>query len=87
MTHLPLLRNIGGLVILVLTCMAIRFVWQCQKSVFYCYKPYNLFERNSSLVTLRFNTLTVNEIWRDELTFSLITLGCFGQNVPFPDLG
>lgn len=53
----------------------------------YYYKPYNFFARNSSLVTLRFNTLTVNEIWRDELTFSLITLDCLGLNVPFPDLG
>ena len=57
------------------------------KVCFYCYKPYNLFERNSSLVTLWLNTLTVNEIWRDELIFSLITLGCLGLNVPFPDLG
>lgn len=87
MTHLPLLRNIGGLVILVLTCMAIRFVWQCQKSVFIVISHIIFFARNSSLVTLRFNTLTVNEIWRDELIFSLITLDCLGLNVPFPDLG
>ena len=59
------------------------FCLAMSKVCFYCYKPYIFFVRNSSLVTLRFNTLIVNEIWRNELTFSLITLGCFGLNVSF----
>ena len=47
-----------------------------------------VFHKNSSLITFRYNTLTNNVLWCDELNFQLITsVICSKKMLMFPDSG